>query len=271
MITRLSNGDVQLSLRPPLVYLDHWAVREISKSPARRDHFLETFRDRGTLMFSVLNIVEMGHNSGDSYTQIRALLDGVGPFWLLSDPDPATVQRRLAAGLIAPAAFLGFVQLFAQICGSMPDGELQLGTALDRLQDQAFRDAVEGMLTRPNLVRLLEYNRSRHRQREKMIPNPHAPGSPMWIELELLRFLVKDGKKITNNDAIDVMHAAVPLCFAPIVLFDTAWTNFARKLKLPDTQVYAQSDLDTALNAIRTIDTSRFRLVEPAVPQVIKA
>lgn len=222
-------------------------------------------------MFSVLNIVEMGHNSGDSYAQIRALLDGVGAFWLLSDPDPATVQRRLAAGLIAPAAFLGSVQLFAQICGSMPDGAFRLGTALDHLQDETFRDAVEGMLTRPNLFRLLEYSRYRHRQREEMIPNPHPPRSPMWIELELLRFLVKDGKKITNNDAIDVMHAAVPLCFAPIVLLDTAWTNFARKLKLPDTQVYAQPDLDTALETIRTIDTSCFRLVEPVVPQVVKA
>lgn len=67
------------------------------------------------------------------------------------------------------------------------------------------------------------------------------------------------------------MHAAVPLCFAPIVLLDTAWTNFARKLKLPDTQVYAQRDLDAALEAIRTVDTSRFRLVEPAARQVVKA
>jgi hypothetical protein len=253
------------------VYLDHWAVREISKSPARRDHFLETFRDRGTLMFSVVNIVEMGHNSADSYAQIRALLDGVGPYWLFSDPDPATVQRRLAAGLIAPAAFLASVQLFAHICGSMPEGAFRLGTALDRLQNQSFRDAVGGMLTRAKIVRLLEYSRPRHGQRKKKIPNPHPPRSPMWIALELLRFLEKDGKKITNNDAIDIMHAAVPLCFAPIVLLDKAWTNFARKLKLPDTEVYALRDLDTALEAIRNIDTSGFRLVEPAVPQVIRA
>jgi hypothetical protein len=93
----------------------------------------------------------------------------------------------------------------------------------------------------------------------------------MWIEVKLVRFLVKDGKTITNNDAIDIMHAAVPLCFAPIVLLDTAWTNFARKLKLPDAQVFAQPELDAALEAIRTVDTSRFRLVESQVPQVINA
>ncbi len=271
MITRLSNGDVQLGLRPPLVYLDHWAVREISKDPARRDHFLETFRDRGTLMFSILNILEMGRNSRESYRKIRDLLDGVGPFWLLSDLDPETVQRRLAAGFIAPAAFLAPVQLLAHIFGTAPEGAFRLGTAVDRLQDQAFRDAVEGMLTRPSLVHLLKHNRQRHRRRERMIPNPHPPRTPMWIEVELVRFLVKDGKTITNNDAIDIMHAAVPLCFAPIVLLDTAWTNFARKLKLPDTQVFAQPELDAALEAIRTVDTSRFRLVESPVPQVIKA
>jgi len=253
MITRLSNGDVQLGLRPPLVYLDHWAVREISKDPARRDHFLETFRDRGTLMFSILNILEMGRNSRESYRKIRDLLDGVGPFWLLSDLDPETVQRRLAAGFIAPAAFLAPVQLLAHIFGTAPEGAFRLGTAVDRL------------------VHLLKHNRQRHRRRERMIPNPHPPRTPMWIEVELVRFLVKDGKTITNNDAIDIMHAAVPLCFAPIVLLDTAWTNFARKLKLPDTQVFAQPELDAALEAIRTVDTSRFRLVESPVPQVIKA
>src|SRR5260370_29332083 len=100
MITRLSNGDVQLGLRPPLVYLDHWAVREISKDPARRDHFLETFRDPGTLMLSILNILEMGRNSGESYRNIRALLDGPGPSSLLSDLHPDTVQPSLAARFI---------------------------------------------------------------------------------------------------------------------------------------------------------------------------
>src|SRR5260370_7068050 len=89
MITRLSNGDVQLGLRPPLVYLDHWAVREISKDPARRDHFLETFRDRGTLMFSILNILEMGRNSRESYRKIPHLPDAVAPSWLLTAPHPS--------------------------------------------------------------------------------------------------------------------------------------------------------------------------------------
>src|SRR5260370_33197569 len=79
MITRLSNGDVQLGLRPPLVYLDHWAVREISKDPARRGHFLETFRDRATRMFSILTILEIGRNTRESYSRIRDVLDGLGP------------------------------------------------------------------------------------------------------------------------------------------------------------------------------------------------
>src|SRR5713101_3549336 len=91
VLTRLPNNDVQMSIRPPLVYLDHCAVRVISRTPERCDHLLKTFESRGTLMFSLMNIVEMATNSGESYVQIRDLLDGIGRFWLLSDLDPRTV------------------------------------------------------------------------------------------------------------------------------------------------------------------------------------
>jgi hypothetical protein len=55
------------------------------------------------------------------------------------------------------------------------------------------------------------------------------------------------------------------------VLLDGAWVNFASKLKLPDTALFAQPDLDGALDAIRAVDISRFRVLRPMVPRVLKA
>jgi hypothetical protein len=150
MLTRLANGDLEVSVRPPLVYLDHWAIREISSAPTLRNHFLETFRTRGTLMFSVVNVLEMAKNSGDSYTRIRELLDAVEPCWLLSDPDPKTVQNRENRGLLPPESFLVPLEIFGIVFKNLPEGTLRLGTALEALQDDAFRERARVVLAPPS-------------------------------------------------------------------------------------------------------------------------
>ena len=50
----------------PLIYIDHCAIRAISSEPKWRAHLRETFQTRGTLMFSVVNMLEMARNSGPS-------------------------------------------------------------------------------------------------------------------------------------------------------------------------------------------------------------
>lgn len=271
VITRLPNGDVEVSVRPPLIYLDHWAVREIGKSPARRDHFLETFRARGTLLFSIFNVAEMGQNTGQSYGQIRELLDGVGQYWILIESDAHTVQERLGRQIPPPAAFLVSLPILARVLGKVPPGTYKLGSALDALQDQEFRDGVPDLLTRPRVVQMLESSRAQHKSGKKMLPNRLPRNSPEWILLELTRHLVKDGKAIVNNDAIDILHAAVPLCFAQVVLLEKAWANFAQKLKLPNTHTFAAPNLDQALELIRTFDVSEYRVYRPDPPLLIKA
>ena len=47
-----------------------------------RAHFRETFATRGTLMFSVMNMIEMAQNSGPSYERVRDLLNDAGSCWL---------------------------------------------------------------------------------------------------------------------------------------------------------------------------------------------
>lgn len=271
MLTRLPNGNIEASVRPPLVYLDHWAIREISSAPARRDHFLETFRTRGTLMFSVLNILEMARNTGDSYTRIREMLDAVEPYWLLSDPDPRTVQDREMRGLVAPVSFFVPLSIFASVYKTLPQGTLRLGAALDTLQDTEFRERARAILERPSeLRRRMERERRRYERGEALRPPPFPRGSPLWISGSLGQALIMSGKRITENDVVDILHAAVPLRYAVVVLLDGAWTEFARQLGLPDVQVFAKPQLDEALTAIRTVDISRHKIMRPAVPEFIR-
>lgn len=274
MVTRLPNGNLEFSVRPPLIYLDHWAIRDISSDPARRDHFLESFRVRGDVMFSLPNMLEMARNSGDSYDCIRELLDAMGPYWLLSDPDPKTVQEREDGGVLPPETFLVPLDILAFVFKKLPEGTFRLGSALATLQDEEFREKARTMLAPPSgseLRQVIQRARERYQSGEIMEPQALPKGSPMWIVDSLLRFLVMDNKNIEENDVVDLLHAGVPLRYAHIILLDKAWLNFAKKLELPYTQIFARPQLDEALEAIRTVDISPHHVFRPDPPRIIKA
>jgi len=271
MLRRLGNGELEVSVRPPLVYFDHWALREVSSSTARQNHVLETFRSRGTLMVSLVNMVEMAKQGpGPSLDRIYGLLDGIGPHWVLTEYDPAVVGEREGQGVHPPEAFIAPLDVFRLVYGQLPPGTLMLGAALAQFHDDEAQRRAKATLAQFDLVERLRELRARHRRGDVMVPNPYPERSVGWIQLELLRYLVKDGKSIEDNDVVDVWHAVVPLRYAHVVLLDGAWVNFASKLRLPDTALFAKPDLDAALDAIRAVDTSRFQVVRPATPRVLQ-
>ena len=106
MISRLPNGSIPMTVRPPLVYLDHWAFRRLGENTYERSHFLKTFEKQGTVMFSLMNALEMTNNTGRSYDQVTSFLDDLGPHWLLTEVDPETCEQAEARGLPQPNCFL---------------------------------------------------------------------------------------------------------------------------------------------------------------------
>lgn len=95
-----------MTVRPPLVYLDHWAFRRLGENTYERSHFLKTFEKQGTVMFSLMNALEMTNNTGRSYDQVTSFLDDLGPHWLLTEVDPETCEQAEARGLPQPNCFL---------------------------------------------------------------------------------------------------------------------------------------------------------------------
>jgi hypothetical protein len=47
---------------PPLIYLDHWALRRLSENQTLGERFLAAFKNRGTVMFSLMNVVEIARD-----------------------------------------------------------------------------------------------------------------------------------------------------------------------------------------------------------------
>jgi len=72
---------------------------------------------------------------------------------------------------------------------------------------------------------MLRDSRARYLAGEKFLPLDLPPHSIPWIEGSLIRLLVSDGKNIKENDAIDLLHAVVPLRYAIVLVFDKAWAS----------------------------------------------
>jgi len=273
MFKRLPDGTIQVSIRPPLIYLDHCAIRGISSDSKKCERLRKTFETRGTLMFSVVNMLEMAANTGPSYEKIRDMLDGLGQYWVPSDIDPArALAKEIHEHAYPPKVFFPPLSIFGHIFRALPEGTFSLGTALEKIHDADFRSRAPSVLgNRPGFLKTLRENRARHLAGEKLVPLTAPPHTLPWIELSLVRLLVTDGKKIKENDAVDLLHAVVPLRYAIVLVFDKAWASFARRIGLQDgTHVSACTDagLNAALECIDNVDVSDYRVHQD--PDIIR-
>src|SRR5262249_36121260 len=152
--------------------------------------------------------------------------------------DLATVEQRASGGALPPLVFLVVPEMLAILVKVMREqGQVRFGSALQHLQDDEYRERAPGLLRHPDMLRQLELYRARARRGEKMLPLPKPKYSLRWIEISLVRRLLNDSKNMTDNDINDVFHAVVPLRYAHVVVLDGAWTNYAKSLKLPETDV----------------------------------
>src|SRR6266852_9700462 len=85
----------------PLIYMDHWALRNISSDLALRSRMLRIL-ERGTLLFSFMNLLEIARNRGASVKNIISFLDGVGSHWAPISLSSSAVGRRERAGELEP-------------------------------------------------------------------------------------------------------------------------------------------------------------------------
>jgi len=258
-----TSRDSLSGMRPPLIYLDHCAVRGISKDPAMAARLKSIFETRGTLMFSVVNILEMAANTGQSYDLIRNMLDGLGPYWVPSDVDPGRVDQMAKRGAVMPKSFFPPLKVFGHIFRAFPKGTFSLGTALDSIHDDDFRTRAPEVLNRSGFFKFLCDARAHCLAGGVFPPSTAQEHSLEWIQHNLSRLLITDSKKI-KNDATDLLHAVVPLRYATVLVFDKAWARYANDLPLREgTHVFSckEGGLRAALDSLETEDISQFQFV----------
>src|SRR5712692_10184365 len=86
---------VEASLaRPPAIYLDQDSLHDLAEAKPRRERFLHVFKDKGTLMFSWTNAIEIAGPQGGTKEEIRDFLDALGEFWIPLEMNPYKVVRK---------------------------------------------------------------------------------------------------------------------------------------------------------------------------------
>jgi hypothetical protein len=232
---------VRESFDSPTVYLDHWAMRMFSDDCALQDRFVAAVSSkRGTLLVSTFSMAELGAASDPRHiTDAESFLDRCLPNLFLTDfrLDEVMARERKEpsnATRFWPTANLAQLKLFAE---------------RSQAAGQAFTIRGFAQMAYEHRTPINELMRSNARQIVEAIEK--ARGDPDYVRKardaplddrrprttlimgELLRgFVLDSNSPVTENDAVDLVHAAMPLNCCDYVLLDGAWAERVAKMKL---------------------------------------
>ena len=189
----------------------------------------------GTLLFSWANFLEVTGNSGASLETIQSFLSEIGEQWCPIEWNAFEVIRReeeFAPGNDDPYFGSGFLEAYYSF---IPDGALSLRTVCDLTQDSEINSACRQHLqhVKEEIRKTLIYWRS-EKLKSGSVPEHFDPNRPTIFVVERFRKLLqKETFNIEKNDALDFLHATVPIAYGEFVLLDKHWADLARKLKFP--------------------------------------
>ncbi|WP_157598787.1 hypothetical protein [Rhodanobacter sp. Root561] len=223
----------------PAVYLDTFAIRAISESDELSMRFAQGIRGRnGTWLLAALSMGEFARFADPRHVdRAEWLLAQVVPYIYLCLSEP--VAARAATGETTTAA------------RPLPPADHRNMDFFSRrwAQAQSFQETFRGMFqivheNRDKMVETLDEvastlvaslgiyrQREPYRRKAKAARLDDGRTRQQIISGELLRELILDtNAPITNNEALDLMHAVDAVDCCDLVLLDKAWERRAKAL-----------------------------------------
>jgi hypothetical protein len=225
----------------PTVYLDHWAMRLFSDDRRLQDRFVRALlTKRGTLLVSHISTAELGGASDPQHViDAEKFLERCLPHLFLTDfrldevlnrernePSNATrfwptadLRQLKLLGELSQGTGRGFtLQGFAELAYEHRTGINEMMSSMAQSMTEAFGKARAD----PDYVR-----------KARNAPLDDSRPRTLLILGELLRgFILDSGAPMSENDAVDLIHAAMPLNCCDYVLLDGAWAERVAKMKL---------------------------------------
>ena len=231
---------VRQSFDSPTVYLDHWALRLFSDDPVLQDRLVSAvLRKQGTLLLSTISFAEFAHpNDRLHCVAAESFIERLLPNIYFTDfaYEKLQVQEEAEPNnrrRFWPPADLPQLKLFAERAQDTPLGFTMRGFITMARDSHAYlapvahetvqmiKGGIEAARRDPEYVR-----KARH-----ILPNDKRTRTYV-VMAELMReFHLNPNLKISDNDVIDLLHAAMPVNCCDFVLLDGAWADRVAKLK----------------------------------------
>lgn len=265
------------TIRGIAVYLDNDSLIDIARGdPDRRARFTDAVRQKGTLIFSMANAVDLsGPTLSNTIEDVRAFLDGFANAWVPADLNPWKLSERELQGdsdgspLVSPVFTETFFQQRAYdlspqgstVLSLAPDTFFrvsavvdwaQQGRAVVRAQMQQIDQSLIDTVTR---VRKLFEKDSTALDREIPSISYDQRWPATFVLRALLRLLVREanGYKLKKGDGLDLVHAVIGTAYASLTTVDKAWKRrltIAIPPGLPTARFYYRPELDRLIEAV---------------------
>lgn len=231
----------------PGIYLDHWAMRFFADDTAPRTRFLEALKTKGTVLISIMNIVEIAGNTGQSAADLRTFLDAIGPHWF-----PISVNARLVAEREDsykagdnPPVLGDAIVLDNDFRQHLEAGNVSLAGLVDLTRGKNGTELIDTARKDENVViDGVKCWRDKYDTNEKILDEKWPTmkfdaAKPMRsIYNHIMRLCITDSFTFNDNHVRDLLHATVPTAYADVVLLDPHWaeqvSKVRRQLGLPE-------------------------------------
>ena len=250
-----TNLDVDHWMTSPTVYLDHWALGDLSEDDQMTIRFAGALKARGgTLALSWVNLAEFAIGTNvDSARKAETFINANLPRIFFLEPNPFAVIDR-ENGLLAggppkpPHADEQFLKAFLLFWGSNQGLSSLTLTAHDLFQTVQAQglarrkyELADTFIGRIAAMRSeLENDVPFRSELRRPARGSHVQTATRDILRELMRaLLIDERKKVTRNDAMDFFHAVVPVTYGDFVLLDKYWETLVNRVRSRFDQVGA--------------------------------
>ena len=229
-------------LRTPSVYLDHWALLDISKDPALKARLGDALcKKGGTLVLSWVNLMEFSKITDLAQVALaEALIEDVLPNIFFLEANPFTVIEKENALLLggqieAPHADNDFLKAFILSQQSVKLFSVQdIFVEASKWGSNQFDELCDVIVDRVEVLRgAMDSDADFEKHIKSLPPGPAIQRGTRHVLRELVRVLLIDRYvKMTKNHAADLYHAVVPIAYCDFVLLDKHWEAQIEKVRL---------------------------------------
>ena len=260
-VTSLADGGAEAEaelIRQPTIYLDHDSLTEIARNEPRRRQFLDIWREKGELLFSFANALDISGPQGDTARYIRDLLEALGPYWIPLELNPWKVVRKESGEEPSSGTACVSESFLRGYFLELRDDVTNLGRVVDLIQKDRDNTQAEVLWLKTEAARMVSTFQVEFRHDptslDRVLPaivyDPARPTTFLLRGLERLIASEKD-RTWTPNDGMDFVHATVAGSNADFLVLDKNWKPRVLKVARPRTYdwVYYRNELDAFLHA----------------------